>query len=155
MILGIGVDLVALPAFREQAGSPGSVFIGRTFTARELRAARARATARGLAPDDPAALAPHLAARWAAKEAAVKAWSAALAGVAPPIPEERLDWREIEVSADHWGRPALVLHGRVGAEAERGLGPGLAWHVSLTHDGEYAQAFVVLERLPAAFATTG
>ncbi len=168
MILGIGVDLVALPAFREQVGSPGSRFLLRTFTARELRAVRARATARGISPDDPTVLAPHLGVRWAAKEATVKAWSAALTGTAPPIPEEQLDWREIEVVQDHWGRPSILLHGRVATEVARTVGvvgtgedagasargeagagdvDGLRWHASLSHDGESAQAFVVLERV--------
>lgn len=41
-----------------------------------------------------------LAARWAAKEAAVKAWSALMIGQAPPIRPEELDWSEIEVVHD-------------------------------------------------------
>jgi len=162
VILGIGVDLVALPGLVEQLGSPGSRFLTRVLTAREARAVRSRAAARGLSPDVPAALAPHVGARWAAKEAAVKAWSAALAGSPPPIPQDQLDWREIEVVQDHWGRPLIVLHGRVAAEVRRTVvtarppagggrvdGAGdLRWHVSLSHDGESAQAFVLLERIP-------
>lgn len=158
MILGIGTDVVALAAMADQIGEPGSRFVSRAFTVREVRAARARVTARGGDPSDPTELAPHLGARWAAKEAAVKAWSAALSGRAPPLAESALDWREVEVREDHWGRPRLALGGRVALEVSRTLGPrspaidegdsgGLVWHLSMSHDAGIAQAFVVLERI--------
>lgn len=165
MILGIGVDLVALPALAGQVGLPGSTFLTSVLTARERRAVESRARTEGGAPGDPHALAPHVGARWAAKEAFVKAWSAALGGTAPPITPEDLVWREIEVVQDHWGRPTLVLHGRVAREVALTLGAappdadvgrapggsvaGLHWHLSLSHDGDCAVAVVLLERRPA------
>jgi len=180
MILGIGVDLVALPALAEQVGLPGSTFLTSVLTGRERRVVESRARAEGGAPGDPTALAPHVGARWAAKEAFVKAWSAALGGTPPPITTEDLVWSEIEVVQDHWGRPTLVLHGRVAREVTRTLGegdrgagaadglrggalrdgtgpgttPGVRWHVSLSHDGSFAVAAVVLERAPADGADT-
>ena len=65
----------------------------------------------------------RLAARFAAKEAFLKAWSGARAGRAPAL--ESVDLREIEVVDDGHGRPALALHGAVAAAlaelaAERG-----------------------------------
>ena len=51
----------------------------------------------------------HLAARWAAKEAFVKAWSAALHG-SPPV-MGHVAWHEIEIVSDPWHRPAIALHG--------------------------------------------
>ncbi|MGO3795553.1 MAG: holo-ACP synthase [Pauljensenia sp.] len=175
MILGIGVDLVALPALAEQVGLPGSTFLTSVLTARERRVVESRARTKGVAPGGPTALAPHVGARWAAKEAFVKAWSAALEGTPPPIPPEDLVWSEIEVVQDHWGRPALVLHGRVAREVARTLGdgdrgagiprdaapgttgpgttPDLRWHLSLSHDGDFAVAAVVLERASAADTT--
>ena len=129
MILGVGLDLVDLRAFREQLTCPGTTFVDSTFTAQERREARDR-------PDhDPAR---HLAARFAAKEAFVKAWSSASFGRAPVL--AALDLQEIELVSDGYGRPALRLHGRVAAACGE-----LRAHVSLSHDGETAGAVVVLE----------
>lgn len=74
-----------------------------------------------------------LAARVAAKEAVAKVLGA------PP----GLGWREAEVVRGEHGRPLLVVHGAVAAAAHR-LGVA-AWHLSLSHDGGVAVAFVVAE----------
>ena len=93
-----------------------------------------------------------LAARWAAKEALVKAWSAAAnaasgRAVAPVLAPEAVDWREIEVLTDRWGRPGLRLGGRVLDAVERSLGAGAGqasrWSASLSHDGDWAAAIVL------------
>ena len=47
----------------------------------------------------------------------------------------------VEVVCDAWGRPRLRLHGAVAEHLA-----GLAAHVSLSHDGDHATAFVVLAR---------
>lgn len=133
VIAGIGMDLVHVPGFRQQLAQPGTSFAAGTFTPAE------RAEARGRPGGDEAL---HLAARFAAKEAFVKAWSVANRSRAPAL--THLDLREIEVACDRWGRPALQLHGRV-LEAVEAAGIGIA-HVSLTHDGPTAAAVVVLER---------
>src|SRR3989304_2883432 len=74
----------------------------------------------------------ELAARFAAKEAVMKALGTGARGVA---------WREIEVLPNHRGKPLVYLYGRAKARAERiGLG-GL--DVSMSHSREYAVAFVV------------
>lgn len=146
-VLGVGTDLVHVPGFAEQLARPGTVFAERTFTPRERREADRRAEASG------SPVAEHLAARWAAKEAFVKAWSQALnavagRGVAPVIASEELDWREIEIVSDRWGRPGLRPGGRVAEAVCRTLGEGGAesgrWPVSLTHDGEWAAAVVLV-----------
>jgi holo-[acyl-carrier protein] synthase len=125
-VLGVGIDIVHVPAFAEQLEDAASGFVDGTFTAAERRAAGA----------DPA----RLAVRFAAKEAFVKAWSAARAGSPPAL--ARVDLREIEVGDDGYGRPRLRLHGAVAAELERIGAP--AAHVSLSHDGPSACAVVVL-----------
>ncbi|UVE97036.1 holo-ACP synthase [Dietzia sp. B32] len=93
--------------------------------------------------EDP--MARHLAARWAAKEAVVKAWSAALYGAPPPIPPDLLRWSEIETVCDNWGRPSVRLGGEVARQVAATVGEGARWNVSLSHDGGSAIAFVVLE----------
>lgn len=134
MIIGVGLDVVDLDAFRAQLADPASAFVGGTFTAGEQADARARASG------DPSR---HLAARYAAKEAFLKAWSGPRFG-APPV-VRRLDLLEIEVISDVWGRPALRVGGVAAADLDA-LGPWRA-HLSLTHDGPVAVACVVLESI--------
>lgn len=148
-VLTVGTDLVHIPGFSAQLEQPGTVFAQRAFTARELREARRRAQERGTTP------AQHLAARWAAKESFIKAWSQAHVlcaksrgrSTSPVILAEDVDWREIEVVTDRWGRPSLRLSGTVAQAVEHSLGeevstPG-CWPVSLSHDGDYAAAIVL------------
>jgi len=74
-----------------------------------------------------------LAARFAAKEAVAKALGA----------PGGLRWRDAEVVTDATGRPRLMLHGGVAAEAEaQGIS---TWHLSLSHDAGVATAVVVAE----------
>ncbi len=143
---GVGLDLVHVPTLAHQLTIPGTVFAERAFTARELREAVRRSDATG------SLQAEHLAARWAAKEAFIKAWSQAtstLAGgpVPPVIAPEAVDWRQIEVVTDRWGRPALRLSGEVARAVASSLGQadaaGARWPVSLTHDGSWAAAIVL------------
>jgi holo-[acyl-carrier protein] synthase len=72
----------------------------------------------------------RLAARWAAKRAAI----AALGG--------EIGLQEVEIRRGH-GAPSLLLHGRA-AERHQALGGGRL-HVSITHGLEHAAASVVLE----------
>ena len=133
-IHAIGIDLVGVVEFGEQLGTVGSAFAERTFTPRELRAASGHAGA-----------AQHLAGRFAAKEAFVKAFSSARPGHAPVLPD--MDWREVEVVPDGWGRPVLTLHGALAAAVETTLGP-VDLHLSLTHEPTMAAAVVVIEPRP-------
>lgn len=127
MIISIGIDIIEIarvgevlrrtPRFRE-----------RVFTERE----RAYCDGRGAA-----ACAQHYAARFAAKEAALKAlqtgWTNGIA------------WQDIEVAAHETGAPALLLYNRA-CEIYKHLGATSA-HLSLSHTSEHAIAQVILERL--------
>ncbi|WP_214414883.1 holo-ACP synthase [Sphaerisporangium fuscum] len=115
MIIGIGVDVVDIA--RLQAT------LQRTPKLRERVFTDAE---RGL----PAA---SLAARFAAKEAVAKALGA------PP----GLAHREAEITAGPHGRPVLAVSGRA-AEVAAELGVR-RWHVSLSHDGGLAIAYVIAE----------
>lgn len=131
MIVGLGLDLVDIEAFRRQLDDPATTFVTGTFTPAERRSSRAKPSR------DPAR---HLAARFAAKEAFVKAWSVANAGRAPVV--ARADLQEIEVVQDAWGRPSLRLHGLIGADLES---RGWRSMLSISHDGGMAAAVVVLD----------
>ncbi len=114
-IWGIGVDVVDLARFERT--------LERTP---ELRARLFTETEAGLAPE-------RLAARFAAKEALVKALKAP-AG---------LSWQDIEVVTDERGAPDFALHGAA-ADRVRDLGIERV-HLSLSHDTSVASAFVVAE----------
>lgn len=138
MILGVGVDLVELEGFARQLGDEASVFAEKVFTTAERRDARARAQR---ASGDEVR---HLAARYAAKEAFLKAWSGAHTG-APRV--KSVELRELEVRADAWGRPRIVVHGALAEALRAEYGEGWRAHLSLTHEGAMAAAYVTLERV--------
>lgn len=131
MIGGVGVDVVHIPGFREQLADPASSFVGATFTAGERQTCEGR----------PQPVASY-AARFAAKEALIKAWAGARQGQVPEL--KHVDMREVEVVQDTQGRPTLAVHGAVAAGMAKTV-PGFRLHVSLSHDGDHATAFVVLE----------
>ncbi|SQG65288.1 4'-phosphopantetheinyl transferase [Corynebacterium renale] len=125
-----GIDIVHIPSFAAQLETPGSTFES-VFSAHELRHAARYTGARRQ---------EHLAGRWAAKEAFIKAWSQSLYGRPPVIAADRVDFSEIAVVADQWGRVAFRLAGEVAQLVD-------PKHVSLSisHDQDYAVAHVVGE----------
>jgi len=122
-VKGIGVDLVRIARVRQLIDRWDQRFLSRVFTRDELSYCLRRKR-----PEE------HLAARFAAKEAALKALGTGLSmGVR---------WREIEVCRGRGEAPTIHFSGRMGElSQERGATQSL---VSLTHDGEYAMAQVLL-----------
>lgn len=159
----IGVDLVDVASFGEQLGQEGSVF-HQVFTAREWNAAARFTPEQGASACEASeALSPSraasglsmrsmsmrsiqsLAARWAAKEAFIKAWSSLYYGHEDPLERDQVDWSEIEVVNDRWGRPSLRFHGAIAdalQQTESEISASLTWLVSLSHDGNYAIAWI-------------
>ena len=84
-----------------------------------------------------AASAQHYAARFAAKEAALKALKTGWRG--------GISWHDVEVIRQEWGEPAILFHGEA-REIFRRTGATLA-HLSLSHTSEHAIAQVILERV--------
>lgn len=114
----LGIDVVDIARFEQVIARRGERLKRRLFTEREL-AYCARKRRPG----------PHLAARFAAKEGVIKA----LGG--------RGAWRYtlMEVTRDDNGKPGIELHG-----ALKKLVKGMAFELSLTHDGNVAAAVVML-----------
>ncbi len=75
-IVGVGIDLVSIPDFAEQVDQPGTVF-AETFTPGSGATLRTRVRRRR----------GTCAARWAAKEAVIKAWSGSRFSKRPMLPE--------------------------------------------------------------------
>lgn len=127
MVCGIGTDIVEVRRMREATEKWGRRFLKRVFSEREL--------AYSLSKRDPY---PHLAARFAAKEAMVKALGCLKETGDIPVSYMPV-LRHFEVISDHTGKPAL--HCPVALLPE-----GVLPYVTLSHEREYAVAVVVLER---------
>jgi len=124
MIRGLGVDLSRTSRFRRLLEEGKEAVLTRIFTPAECTYARSK--------KDPS---PYFAARFAAKEAFLKALGTGLRG--------GLSWQQIEVVHDPLGKPSLLLTGRARQLMEdRGI---TACHLSYSHDGDYAMATVILE----------
>jgi holo-[acyl-carrier protein] synthase len=120
----LGIDLVEVSEVVRACQHFGDRYLRRIYTPAELAYCRAAAA-------DPT---PHLAARFAAKEAAVKV-------LRPGAEDEGLDWRSLETvrTEDGWCR--LVLHGAAARLAARQH--LVHFEVSLTHAEKYAAAIVL------------
>lgn len=119
-MIGLGLDAVEVDRFRRVlARTPGVA--RRLFTDEER--------SYGAAARDPA---QRLAARFAAKEAAMKALGVGIGAVG---------WHDVEVVRADGGAPSLRVTGRAAAlAASQGV---IAWRVSLTHTDAAAEAIVV------------
>ena len=120
---GVGTDIVAVGRIAALMRRRGAAFLERWFTGREIGYCTGKAVP-----------ARHFAARFAAKEAVVKALPMAWDG---PLP-----WRWIEIVNDPRGAPSVRLGGAF-AEAAARAGVGEI-RVSLSHCGEYATAVALV-----------
>lgn len=124
-VIGVGIDLVDLERVRLLLAHRGERVMARLFSQQEREYMATRPDPTG-----------HAAARIAAKEAVYKAMQA--------LPGARaIGWREIEVSRDPEGRPAIRLHG-IAARLSDASG-GLQIKISLTHSALSAGAIAVVE----------
>ena len=116
----IGTDIVEIARIEGAIARNGEGFLRRIFTEPELK----------LYLNKPSSLA----ARFAGKEAVIKAFGTRTNGIS---------WRQIEILSDPNGKPVVQLYGEAQKQADSlGLGR-LA--ISLSHSKEYAIAFVIGE----------
>src|SRR5260370_29272035 len=125
MIVGTGIDIAEVPRIAESIERFGERFLHRVFTEGEIRYC-----------DSKANRVERYAARFAAKEAAMKAlgtgWS------------HGVRWRDIAVARQPWGRPTIKFHGKAADFAARVGAKNAA--LSLSHTPEQRIASVILER---------
>ena len=122
-MIGLGIDAIDIGRFRAVLARRPAL-AARLFTDDERAYAHRRA--------DPA---PSLAARFAAKEAAMKALGVGLGA---------FGWKDVEVVTSLAGRPSLSVRGAAAALADdQGVEK---WQVSLTHTESFAQAVVAALR---------
>lgn len=121
-VVKVGIDLVEISKFRRIFDNRPDL-LAAVFTEEELRYSRTKRPVH-----------PHLAARFAAKEATLKALGTGFTS--------KLSWRDVEVIKEFSGAPRLVLHGTA---AEVATSHGIATtSLSLSHSPSYAIAIVLL-----------
>ena len=132
MILGVGSDLADIRRIAQSLERFGDRFTQRIFT--DVERARSERKA------DRAA---SYAKRFAAKEACAKALGTGL--------RHGVFWRDMGVVNLRSGQPTMALTQGAKARLDALLPPGTAAriHLSLTDEPPYAQAFVVIEAVPA------
>ena len=118
-MLTTGVDIIEISRVSRVLDLYGERFLNRIYTPDEIAYCRGRP--------------PNLAARFAAKEATMKALGTGIRGVG---------WKDIEVIRHDSGAPAIKLHQRGEIRAQRLAVQEIS--VSLSHSREYAVAFVVV-----------
>lgn len=122
MIAGVGIDSVQVDRIRKAAKRWGRNFLKRLFTDAELKYCFSHANPY-----------PSLAARFAAKEALIKALDV----------KAMWKWRDMEVMRARSGRPSIAMRGAAAKFTKRRrLG---ALHISMTHDADRATAIVLAE----------
>ncbi|SFM41505.1 holo-ACP synthase [Thermodesulforhabdus norvegica] len=123
-IRGIGIDMVKVDRIADMVCRWGRRFTGRVFTDYENSEASKKAVPYR-----------YYALRFAAKEAFSKALGT---GIRTPV-----RWRSVEVRTDELGRPYIVTSPELRKFChDRGV---YRWHLSLSDEGEYAVACVVME----------
>ena len=124
MIFGTGIDIVDISRFERFVRENNEPLFNRVFTPGERAYCAAKRRS-----------AQHYALRFAAKEAFLKALGTGL--------RDGLSWRDMEVVNDTQGKPELILAGRA-EEMFRNSRLSRIF-LSLSHDGNYAIASVILE----------
>jgi holo-[acyl-carrier protein] synthase len=124
MIVGTGVDITEVARIKAAVERFADRFLKRVFTPEEVRYCMSKANA-----------GERLAARFAAKEAAMKAIGTGL--------RHGVTWQDVEVVRQPGGRPGLRLTGKA-ADFAATLGCKRT-HLSLSHTAEQAIAHVILE----------
>jgi holo-[acyl-carrier protein] synthase len=126
---GVGIDVVETGPLGELINAGGSAFVDSAWSAREQH--------------DAEGVVERLAARWAAKEAVMKALQCGLGDLGP---------LDIEVHTGPEGAPSVVLHGNAHAAAtEQGVH---GWHISMCHEQGWAVAIAVADRNPTDRTST-
>lgn len=124
MIVGTGIDIAEVPRIRQSIERFGERFLQRVFTPGEIRYCDSKANRM-----------ERYAARFAAKEAAMKALGTGW--------NHGVRWVDCEVLRQPGGRPTIQFHGKAGEFAAKMGVKNIA--LSLSHTQEQAIAQVILE----------
>lgn len=121
MLAGLGVDIIEVARIKKALNRWGERFLKRVFTPQEKRYCMRKAF-----PEQ------SLAARFAAKEAVMKALGTGLSG--------GIAWTDVEIVNNPQGKPEV----KPGRKITDRIGKRKI-HISLSHTKEFAVAFAILE----------
>lgn len=125
MILGTGVDIVEVFRMRDAINKWGDSFLSKIFTSREIRYSNSRRFSF-----------QHFAARFAAKEAVVKAFG--------DPRKNPIRWTDIEVLNDDEGKPVIEFHcDALKVKKKKKIDDVI---ISMSHSKNYAIANAILLR---------
>jgi len=125
LIIGVGTDLVEIARIAQSIERLGERFIDRILTADEKK--------RWADIGNPDKANAYVAKRFAAKEAAVKALGTGIGS--------GVSFQHFTISNLPSGQPVLLVDESITSRYNFPV----SWHLSLTDERDYAQAFVVLE----------
>jgi len=125
MIAGTGIDIVEVERIKSAVEKWGESFLNRVFTDSEISYARRRRFS-----------SEHLAARFATKEAVLKAFG----------DNKWVDWKNIEIFNTESGKPGIRLYGYLGKLKKQRKIDNIV--VSMSHTKDYAVANVILTKCP-------
>jgi len=123
-VIAVGTDICDVQRIKKIEEQHGSRFLKKVFTGGEITYCMKKVSKH-----------TSLAARFAAKEALLKALGTGL--------RNGLQWKEIEIENDQLGKPFFVFHGETQKILE-----GRTVLLSLSHTDENAIAFVIIEGDP-------
>lgn len=122
MVFGIGVDITAVKRFEKWVNSPD--MIERFFNEKEIKSGKSLS-----------AVCQHYAVRFAAKEAFSKAIGTGISG---------FNLKDVYITNDEFGKPIINVQNSA-EEILKSRCQNYKLHVSLSHEKEYAIAYVIIE----------
>ena len=122
MIFGIGVDITAVKRFEKWVNSPD--MMERFFNEKEIKSGKSLS-----------AVCQHYAVRFAAKEAFSKALGTGISG---------FNLKDVYITNDEFGKPIINVQNSA-EEILKNRCQNYKLHVSLSHENEYAIAYVIIE----------
>jgi len=125
MIAGTGIDVIEVERIKSAVEKWGESFLNRVFTDSEISYARSKRFS-----------SEHLAARFATKEAVLKAFG----------DSRWVDWKNIEIFNAESGKPGIRLCGYLAKLKKQRKIDNVA--VSMSHTKDYAVANAILTRRP-------
>ncbi len=121
MIIGVGIDIIEIERIKKSVDKLGSKFLDKIYTELEKQYSLSKANKY-----------QHLAARFAAKEAIIKALSS--------IYNEGFRWKDIEIFNEPSGMPKVKLSGKL----ESLINSEMDLKISMSHSENYVTCFAIL-----------
>ncbi len=121
MVLGVGIDIIEIERIKDSIEKYGDRFLDKIYTANEIKYCSKKFN-----KDQ------HLAARFAAKEAVYKAVASGW--------EEGINWQDIEVYNDSYGKPEIKPFGKL----KTFLSNDKQLKISMSHSDNYVTCVAII-----------